>query len=89
MGQDQCRKAIRAYCCREKATAFCPPLPDSILVKAFKDLEYQEKTKASFKKFNANMKYVGGSMHALLSSQFPIFSWVEDLSLDSSVLRGV
>ena len=67
------------------------------------------------------MKYVGGSMHALLSSQFPIFSlkeelvkfamkageegalpwssldggpgsflsWVEDLSFDSSVLRGV
>ena len=79
MGQDQCRKAIRAFCCREKATAFCPPLPDSILVEAFKDLENQEKTKASYKKFNDNMKYVGGSMHALLSSQVPIFSLKEEL----------
>ena len=74
----KCRKAIKAYCCREKAPAFCPPLPDSILVEAFKDLETQEKTKTSYKKYNENMKNVGGSMHALLHSQVPIFSRKEE-----------
>ena len=75
----KCRRATKGFCCREKAPAFCPPLPDSILVEAFKDLETQEKTKTSYKKYNENMKNVGGSMHALLHSQVPIFSLKEEL----------
>ena len=81
----RCKWAIKAFSCRDKAPAFCPPLPDSILIEAFKDLESQDKTKVAFKRCHENMKHVGASMHALLFSAVPVFSLKEKLVKFSQV----
>ena len=83
----KCSKQIKALAFRDKALAFCPPLPNSILIEAFKDLETQDKTKVAYKRCHENLKHVGASMHALLYSAVPIFSLKEKLVQFSKTVR--
>ena len=50
-----------------------------MLVRAFKDLESQEKTKVPYKRFNDNMQLFGGAAHAMLGALVPIFSLKKEL----------
>ena len=59
-------RLVKKYGCRAKAPAFCPPLPDHILIEAFKDLESKDESKAIYKQAIQNMTHIGASAHALL-----------------------
>ena len=78
---------VKKYGCREKAPAFCPPLPDDVLIEAFKDLESKEASKATWSQANKNMVNVGASAHALLWALMPVFSLKEELVKIGKLVR--
>ena len=51
---------------KDKAPAFCPPQPEDIVIKAFKEIEKAKDTAAAYKAAMDTMAEVGASMNAFL-----------------------
>ena len=71
-------RLVKKYGCRERAPAVCLPLPDYILIEAFKVLETKEESWATCKQANLNMATIGASAHAILWGLLPFF-WLYEV----------
>ena len=63
---------IKKYGARDKAPAFCPPKPEYILIKAFKEIEKAGATATAYKAAMDTMADVGASMNAFLLAAEPV-----------------
>ena len=62
----------KKYGAKNKALAFCPPQPEDILIKAFKEIEKAKATATAYKAAMDTMADVGASTNAFLLAAEPI-----------------